>query len=290
MCQLLGMNSNTPTEITFSFSGFRQRGGATDDHRDGFGIAFFEPDAQSGQISLRLLHDDRPSFCSPMADFIHAFPIKATNTICHIRKASEGSHVLVNNHPFVRELWGESWVFAHNGQMAKNFIEQLPPSQNFYQPIGTTDSEEVFCYLLNRLRQKFATKPNQSQLFDFLAAVVTDIGTTGIVNLLLSNGEWQFVYANTLLFYVQRQAPFMTATLIDTDQTINFADTNQTSDQISVIASTPLTRDENWQQLAVGESLVFKHGEIVFQQLPKCPVYLTIAQALDLAEKACDTL
>lgn len=40
MCQLLGMNCNTPTDIGFSFAGFRQRGGMTDSHEDGFGIAF----------------------------------------------------------------------------------------------------------------------------------------------------------------------------------------------------------------------------------------------------------
>ena len=41
MCQLLGMNCNTPTDIGFSFAGFRRRGGMTDSHEDGFGIAFF---------------------------------------------------------------------------------------------------------------------------------------------------------------------------------------------------------------------------------------------------------
>lgn len=46
MCQLLGMNCNTPTDIGFSFTGFRQRGGLTDHHEDGFGIAFFEKASQ----------------------------------------------------------------------------------------------------------------------------------------------------------------------------------------------------------------------------------------------------
>ena len=40
MCQLLGMNCNTPTDIVFSFEGFRRRAGLTDCHSDGFGIAF----------------------------------------------------------------------------------------------------------------------------------------------------------------------------------------------------------------------------------------------------------
>ena len=42
MCQLLGMNCNVPTDICFSFEGFCARGGATADHADGWGIAFFE--------------------------------------------------------------------------------------------------------------------------------------------------------------------------------------------------------------------------------------------------------
>ncbi|MDO9201402.1 MAG: class II glutamine amidotransferase, partial [Hydrogenophaga sp.] len=42
MCQLLGLNCATPTDASFSFTGFCQRGGATDHHADGWGIAFFE--------------------------------------------------------------------------------------------------------------------------------------------------------------------------------------------------------------------------------------------------------
>ena len=42
MCQLLGMNCNVPTDIVFSFTGFAMRGGQTDTHHDGWGIAFFE--------------------------------------------------------------------------------------------------------------------------------------------------------------------------------------------------------------------------------------------------------
>ena len=39
MCQLLGMNANVPTDVMFSFTGLACR---ADEHKDGFGIAFFE--------------------------------------------------------------------------------------------------------------------------------------------------------------------------------------------------------------------------------------------------------
>ena len=39
MCQLLGMNANVPTDAMFSFDGLARR---AVEHKDGFGVAFFE--------------------------------------------------------------------------------------------------------------------------------------------------------------------------------------------------------------------------------------------------------
>ncbi len=291
MCQLLGLNANHPTDIVFSFTGFRQRGGATDDHKDGFGIAFFEQNETSAghnKFSLRSFYDDKPSAVSPLADFISAHPVKSLNTICHIRKASDGGTGLINNHPFVRELWGEQWVFAHNEQMASNFLDQLPKVKTFYQPIGMTDSEQAFCYLLNRLRQEYDQKPTERMLYKALRKICDELGHLGIFNALLSNGEWQLVYANTLMFYIMRHAPFHKATLMDKDVSLDFSQVNQAEDNIVVIATTPLTGDETWQQMAVGECLVFKAGKIAYQSLPENPVCLTIEQGLEIAKNASD--
>lgn len=71
MCQLLGMNCNTPTDIAFSFTGFAKRGGKTDHHRDGWGIAFFE-----GR-GLRHYVDHLPAADSPVAELIRHYPIKS---------------------------------------------------------------------------------------------------------------------------------------------------------------------------------------------------------------------
>jgi predicted glutamine amidotransferase len=115
MCQLLGMNCNTPTDVTFSFTGFAQRGGRTDHHGDGWGIAFFE-----GR-GVRHFVDHQSACESPVAELIRRYPIKSQNVIAHIRKATQGEVALENCHPFVRELWGRYWVFAHNGN-----LENLP--------------------------------------------------------------------------------------------------------------------------------------------------------------------
>lgn len=279
MCQLLGMSANTPTDIVFSFEGFRKRGGLTDHHEDGFGIAFFEDGG------LRLFHDDKPSAKSPVGDLIRHYPIKSLNVMAHIRRATIGEHNLANTHPFVRELWGEYWVFAHNGQL-DNFSK---PHQH-YTPVGTTDSEAAFCYMLDSLKQRFSHKPSQEKLFAALTVLCRELADFGMFNCLISNGKWQLCFATSLLHYLTRKAPFGVAQLIDTEQAIDFGTVTTPNDVVTMIASTPLTDNEEWQQLHVGECVVFSHGTVVFQDCPKNARIMSIAEGKALAKKigACD--
>ena len=145
MCQLLGMNCNVPTDICFSFAGFRARGGLTDHHRDGWGIAFFE-----GR-GVRVFLDPAPSAHSPVAELVNRYPIRSLNVIAHIRKATQGDIRLENTHPFQRELWGRYWIFAHNG----NLSGFAPPLSGRFLPVGSTDSERAFCHILDTLAARF---------------------------------------------------------------------------------------------------------------------------------------
>lgn len=290
MCQLLGMNCNTPTDIGFSFAGFRQRGGGTDHHEDGFGIAFFER-SDSGRLGLRQFHDNKPSHLSPVADLINHYPIEAMNVIAHIRKATTGEkNSLANTHPFVREVWGEQWAFAHNGQMTDSFIrrtQRLHDNGNaeHYSPVGMTDSELAFCYLLNRLKSTFKSRPSDEALFAFLTAQCRYLSANGLFNCLISNGHWQLAYAGSLLFYLTRKAPFGEAHLSDGEMSVNFGDVTTDKDKVTILVTIPLTKNETWQQIAVDECLVFQDGDVVFRDTPSKKTYLSIEDGIALARR-----
>ncbi len=304
MCQLLGMSAKQPTDIGFSFAGFKERGGNTDHHSDGFGVAFFEigeacqddklmPDKQTERderIGLRLFHDDRPSFESPVAELIKNHPIKAVNVIAHIRKATEGRTCLANTHPFVREVWGEEWVFAHNGQMSEAFTQRCKRlmsngNAEYCQPVGNTDSEIAFCYLINRLKSTFKTRPSEPELFKFLTTQCRYLSANGLFNCLLSNGDWHLAYASTLLFYLTRTPPFGNAELSDNDMSINFGEVTNDNDKVSIIVTIPLTKNEDWTQLAVDECVIFRAGEVIFKDTPTRPKYLSIDEGIAIARK-----
>ncbi|WP_338845513.1 class II glutamine amidotransferase [Massilia sp. W12] len=251
MCQLLGMNCNNPTDIVFSFCGLLPRSGKTDHHGDGWGIAFFEG------AGVRHFVDRDPAMSSPLADFVKSWPIKSQNVIAHIRKATQGEVTLENCHPFVRELWGRYWVFAHNGCL-KDF---QPVFDGPYRPVGTTDSERAFCLLLQNLRREFAdTRPAPAVLSAFLRAQCAQLAQFGAFNMMLSDGQSLYVHCSTNLHYIVRRHPFSRAQLADEDLQIDFAAVTQESDQVAVIATTPLTRDEIWCQMSPGQFLQFVDG------------------------------
>lgn len=275
MCQLLGMNCNTPTDIVFSFEGFSKRGGLTDHHTDGFGIGFFE------NKGLRLFLDNHPSAQSPVADLVKHYPIKSENVIAHIRKATQGQTTLENTHPFQRELWGEYWLFAHNGH-----LQNFQPSFEYYQPVGNTDSERAFCYLLNQLRQRFSEKPDRATLCAAIQKWVAEVREFGLFNMMLSNGEYLFTHTSTLLHYIVRQAPFGEAHLLDDEISIDFNEVTTPNDRVAVIATLPLTQNETWQQLAQNEFAVFHQGEVVYRDVPQPPVYLSVEAGLAMARAA----
>ncbi|WP_036665472.1 class II glutamine amidotransferase [Paludibacterium yongneupense] len=256
MCQLLGMNCNTPTDISFSFEGFHRRGGLTDHHADGWGIAFFEGKG------CRLFIDDRPSCDSPVAEMVRRYPLKSENVIAHIRKATQGVVSLANTHPFIREMWGRYWIFAHNG----NLHDFDPAPAAYFHPVGSTDSERAFCLLLERLRQRWSEQPSQEEVFDAIAEVVDEVTGHGIFNFILSNGEALFAHCSTHLHYLVRQAPFQSAHLIDEDITVDFSTLTTPQDRIAVIATQPLTDNEHWTRLLPGELLMFSQGRVALRR------------------------
>lgn len=260
MCQLLGMNCNVPTDICFSFAGFQARGGATDVHADGWGIGFFESRDGEPARGCRLFLDPQPSAASPIAALVRDYPIRSMNVIAHIRKATQGIVALENTHPFQRELWGRYWLFAHNGNLPDDAARLGTAAR--MRPVGNTDSERAFCHLLNRLENRFGLQaPDEGSLFEAVAAWACEVGATGECNFLLSNGEWLFAHASTRLSCIVRQAPFAKAHLKDEDLTVDFSEVTTPNDRVAVIATTPLTDNEAWQEIPPGSLWLFRDGE-----------------------------
>jgi len=254
MCELLGMSANVPTDIRFSFAGLMQRGGRTGPHGDGWGIAFYE-----GR-GCRTFHDPEASADSEIARLIRNYSIKSLTVVCHIRRANRGRVSLENTHPFTRELWGRVWAFSHNGQLRGIKRRAL----HYYRPVGTTDSEYAFCWLLDQIRTRWAEPPQrQATLGRMLATLCRELDTLGVCNLLFSDSRNLYAYCSNHLCWLTRRAPFGEACLIDDDMSVDFAQETTPNDIVTVFATRPLTDNEHWITMQAGEFITFRNGVAV---------------------------
>jgi glutamine amidotransferase len=262
MCELLGMECNVPTDIVFSFSALALRGGKRGPHADGWGLALYD-----GKTARTFL-EPAAAANSALAAFVRANPIKTLLAVAHVRQRTRGRVNLANTHPFVRELWGRHFTFAHNGTVrGVRSLTRRDVGKNSRQsrfiPIGTTDSEHAFCALMNRLDWAFPDGyPGSDDLAPAIAAAGRDIGRFGTFNFLLGDGKQLFARCATKLCYLVRKAPFKTATLADEDVKIDFATVTTPKDRVAIVATAPLTRDETWTIGKPGEMWVFRRGRL----------------------------
>src|SRR5690606_22143275 len=104
MCQLFGLNSAQPVAPHFSLRGFFRRGGGTDHHADGWGLAYY------GEASSHLQVRATPAHQCVDARALLETSFKSQQIVAHVRKATIGSVADRNCHPFLRRLWGENWI------------------------------------------------------------------------------------------------------------------------------------------------------------------------------------
>lgn len=204
--------------------------------------------------------------------------------VAHIRCATHGVVSLENVHPFCRELWGLQWCFAHNGEVPEFshqswgnhvLLGNAQADNLSYHAVGDTDSEAVFCAILNALKAEFHDLPTLPELHGALERLCEEIidghDDETIFNFLLSCGEnilvaysWPGRKSGSKvwngLFYILRQPPFTTAKLVDEDYSIDFSKTNTPDNRIAVITTKPLTNEEGWTELRRGDLLVFANG------------------------------
>lgn len=250
---------------------------------------------------LRTFLDPLPAADSKVAAFVESYPIQTLNMMAHIRYATQGAVSLENVHPFQREMWGIQWSFAHNGEVPKfsnnnndndgsNNVHpclggtRIHPSQVFYHPVGNTDSEATFCAILNALRSEFTELPTLPVLYETVQRLCGQIvagdeeGT--ILNFLLGCGAYtMFAYSWpgarpgskvwNGLYYIIRKPPFSKAKLADVDYAVDFSQCTTASDRVAVIATAPLTVDEDWVEFKRGELLMFDNG-LAFSELYDC--------------------
>jgi glutamine amidotransferase len=182
VCELLGLSFDRPVSARFSIEPFSSR--ATE-NADGWGLGWYSDG------SLSLVKEPVSWRSSSFASFLGTYEALRSKTyIAHVRKRTVGrepNHA--DTHPFARETLGRSYCFAHNGTLRG--FERL--ELGHHRPMGTTDSEHVFCHLLHRLQVRGGMLQTEDD-WTWLARSLLELNDLGTLNCLLSDGARLFAY------------------------------------------------------------------------------------------------
>lgn len=96
-------------------------------------------------------------------------------------------------------------------------------------------------------------------VFRFIAILADQLRQKGVFNMLLSDGQFVMAYCSTNLHWITRKAPLV-GKLLDQDIEIDFQQHTKADDIVSVISTLPLTGNESWQKIPVGEFVLFDRG------------------------------
>ncbi len=262
MCDLLGLSFNTPVTAKISLDIFQQRG---EMNPDGWGVAFYN------DRRIQVIKEAEPAIDSGLFDFVEQYPQSQT-FITHVRRSTRGVRSYLNTHPFYRQLLSGStkqeYTFAHNGTL----LQQEKLKLRNFTPIGETDSEHAFCFILDAISDRDIDEWNDDD-FRFIESLLRNINDgKNTMNCIFADGEYLFCYSdendyNNGLRFVKQMQPFGKVELVSTKEklgSIDIRSDTKATPQTGYIISTRILTKESWNEFKNGELIVFREGEIVY--------------------------
>ena len=256
MCELFGLSANRDVLVNFTWRGFLERG---EIHYHGWGVAWYL------NKGVCLVKEPRPASKSPIAKLLLS-GVKSRIVISHVRFASQGEPAYINTHPFVRKLYKREWVFAHNGDVS-GIMGSSEFRLKYYFPVGDTDSEYAFCYIMDNLRELSEEVNSIIKTSKTIWELADEIGDYGKFNFLLSNGGYLFAYMNRsgTLHYLLRHPPHRGCVkLEDEDIEVQLEEIKGPDEFAALIATKPLT-SENWISFEPRCLYVFSNGDLLLK-------------------------
>jgi transglutaminase-like putative cysteine protease/predicted glutamine amidotransferase len=232
---------------------------------DGWGLGYYP----KGEPSAAILKEPAPPQTSIRSQLALAWEQVASSMfVLHIRHATWGALSDANTQPFARTWGRRDWVMAHAGSLDRKPAEVPGP----FEPVGSTDTETIFCGLLNRFVERGWRNLGQVDL-DVLVGWLAELNEVGGLSMCFTDGRDLLVHAD------RRGVPLWLGTLAPPYEKIAFGDDDLDLDLTkrgakarkgAIVCSERLAprgpdaeRALHWQKLEPGRVLVIREGAVV---------------------------
>ena len=235
---------------------------------DGWGLGYYP----KGEPSAAILKEPAPPQTSIRSQLALAWEQVASNLfVLHIRHATWGALSDANTQPFARTWGRRDWVMAHAGSLDRK-PDEVPGT---FEPIGSTDTEAIFCGLLNRFVERGWRSLAQIDL-DVLHGWLSEINEIGELSICVTDGRDLLVHADRRgvpLWIGALAPPYDKIAFGDNDLDVDLTRRGAKSRKGLIVCSEQLAPREgdaaralNWRQLPPGGLLLIREGAVVAER------------------------
>jgi transglutaminase-like putative cysteine protease/predicted glutamine amidotransferase len=235
---------------------------------DGWGLGYYP----EGEPSAAILKEPAPPQTSIRSQLALAWEQVESNVfVLHIRHATWGALSDANTQPFARTWGRRDWLIAHAGSLDRKPDDVPGP----FEPVGSTDTEAMFCGLLNRFVERGWRDLAQVDL-DVLVGWLAEANQVGELAMCMTDGRDLLVHSD------RRGQPLWLGTLAPPYEKIAFGDNDLDVDLTRrgaksrkgaiVCSEQLLPRDGDaeralkWRQLDPGQVLIIREGAIIAER------------------------
>ena len=260
--RLLAMSFDGPASPSITLKGPSTTATDTRDMPYGWGLAWYP-----GQGSAALVVKDPTSIGdNAMTRMLRDWErFESTVFVCHLRGAAR-TLADQDTHPFCRSHGRCDWVLAHNGDLFVDLTTALPLGDDpVFEPVGRTDSEHAFCWLLESIRQRRARRLVEVG-WEALGELFAHLDTLGTANFLLTDGVDVAAYSDgegyNPLHWARFVPPNPTPRLESEDIVVDLDDASDRSRSMALVATRPMSA-QGWQPMRPGQLLVLRRGAVI---------------------------
>jgi transglutaminase-like putative cysteine protease/predicted glutamine amidotransferase len=264
MTRLMALSFDGPASPSLTLKAIKQT-----EERDtpyGWGLAWYP-----AQRSCAMLLKDPTSIGeNAMTKLLSDWErFESTVFLCHLRGAARSLQE-EDTHPFSRSYAGRDWVLAHNGDLFADLHKELPLGDDpRFEPVGSTDSEHAFCWLLARFHEARARRLSDLG-WPMLMSYFRRLDALGTANFMLTDGLDMVIYRDESsyngLHWARFTPPHRELHLETDDVLIDLDDAVDRSRTIFMVVTRPLETG-TWTPLLPGQMLVIRRGTLIFDSL-----------------------
>jgi transglutaminase-like putative cysteine protease/predicted glutamine amidotransferase len=229
----------------------------------GWGFGWFPGDEVTAVVMKNADSTENDAVSGALRDWEQ---FHSSTFVCHLR-GTEKQAVQRDAQPFLKSYAGRHWVFAHNGDLRAGFDQALPLGVHpVFEPIGRSDSEHVFCWLLTSLRAEGA-RTLEAYGWNNLDRLLQQINDLGIANMILTDGRHVVVHNDrngvNSLHWIRRIPPHVEEGLRFEDLDVDLTGTGESNRTMVVVATKPES-DEPWELMLPDQTLVLRRGTLTW--------------------------